>query len=76
MILCGWFERRYGNINYALHTNDVNICLGLLRAIAELCAGCTAYAVCESLKQKFKSDKPSVLATVAEVLCLGVIFPC
>lgn len=75
LFLFGWFERRYGNINYALHTNDVNICLGLLRAIAELCIGCVTYSVCESLKQKFKSDKPSVLVTVAEVVCLAIIFP-
>ena len=73
--LLGWFERQYGNINYAFHTNDWNVCLGLLRAIAELCIGCVAYAICEWIKGRFKTPRPSVLITLAEVLCLAAIFP-
>ena len=75
LFLFGWFERRYGNINYALHTNDLNMCLGLLRAIAELCTGCVAYELCKAMKKKFTNDKYSILCTMIEVICLGAIFP-
>lgn len=42
--IMGWFYRRYGHINFALHvTQNKIVCLGLLRALAELCVGCAAY---------------------------------
>lgn len=75
LCLFGWFERRYGNINYALHLNEWNVCLGLLRAIAEVSIGCVAYVLCETMKAKYKNNRPSVLLTILEVACLAAIFP-
>lgn len=48
--ILGWFSKTYGHINFALHVTENKIfCLGLLRAISEVSAGCVAYLIYISL---------------------------
>ncbi|WOL38943.1 acyltransferase [Pyramidobacter sp. YE332] len=64
----GWFSRAYGHVNFAMHvTENKMVCLGLLRAVAELCAGCAAYGACDWLNGQFsQSQAGNLLFTLLE----------
>ena len=66
--ILGWFAQTYGHINFALHlSKDKFICLGLLRAIAEISVGCVAYVIYEKIKNIFVINKTSSIFILLEV---------
>lgn len=72
--ILGWFSRTYGHINFALHvTENKIICLGLLRAIAEVCAGCAAYLLCDKLKQMFSENTMEEEGRKEGTLCITLL---
>lgn len=74
IFIMGSFSNLYGNIRFQLDFEN-GICLGLLRAIAELCVGCTCYAICKSVKEMEWGTAGRVLITGMEVLPMcGVIY--
>lgn len=75
VFVCGWFSIAYGKIDQALQY-DYNLCLGFLRAFAELNFGCFAYLVCEKVKRRYGQDptwKTRAFWTAAEILPMAIV---
>lgn len=67
--ILGWFARCYGHINFAFHlTENKWVCLGLLRAISEICVGCIAYLIYEKIKYILNYKKLFKLLVVIELV--------
>ena len=73
VFLMGWFSNVYGSIKFQLDFNN-GICLGLLRAIAELCVGCVCFMVYQQLQTIPRKTLTRMLATVGELGSLGSVF--
>ena len=77
VFLCGWFMVKYNKLDHQLQFNEAGICLGLLRAIACMSAGCLSFLAVEKCKARpGKSGRlRSILWTAAEFLgFLGAIW--
>ena len=75
LFIFGYFSHNYGHINFALHTTEKGVSLGLLRAISELCLGCFCYALCEKLRERGRTrPSASIAFTIIEILSLSSIF--
>ncbi|KAF5034171.1 Acyltransferase family protein [anaerobic digester metagenome] len=66
MFILGWFSNVYGTIKFQLDFR-YGFCLGLLRAIAELCVGCTCFWICEWVRNLLAGYSLRLLATVGEI---------
>ncbi len=77
VFLCGWFMLKFNKLDRQLQFSDGGICLGLLRSIACMSAGCWSFLIVEKIKAV--DDKGGrfrrVLWTAAEFLgFLGTIW--
>ena len=74
VFILGWFSATRGSIKFQLDFEN-GVCLGLLRAIAELCVGCACFALCRYIQKSApRTTSVRVLATVGEIGCLGAVF--
>lgn len=62
--ILGWFSQTYGHCEFPL-TFRYGICLGLLRAIAEICVGCICFSAAQWLKGRYR--QLGRFATLVEV---------
>ena len=75
VMLCGWFAASHGHINYALSFEN-GICLGLIRAIAEMNVGVCCYLVNMEPKEKDTGNNSvirRILWTIAEILPMLIV---
>lgn len=79
VFILGWFSNVHGSTKFQLDFSH-GTCLGVLRALAELCAGALAYMLAERLSrladqpQDEKNGRNTVIyifATVTELACFG-----
>lgn len=75
VFLYGYFEIQHGHINFALHMKN-GVCLGLLRAIAEMCNGVFCFGLCGQLKQHLSGKQYSWPVTAGEFLGIGTALVC
>ena len=69
IFILGWFAIQHGHLQYTFDFEG-GVCLGLLRGIAEICAGCFCFQIGQKLKDCF-DDKKSVLWTLLEFAGFG-----
>ena len=73
IFMLGWFSNVYGKINFSLAFCN-GICLGLLRAVAEICVGCCSYVVCTHLRELApKGQLIRAAATIGELGSFGAV---
>ena len=74
----GWFIIRQRTLNYSLEMdNDLGICLGLLRGIVEMCAGCTCFALTNRLCKRNTENIGTMrrlLWTIVEIGSMTAVF--
>ena len=73
VLILGWFSITYGSINHSMEFEN-GISMGLLRAIAELCAGCVSFYVCERVKLTGNKKINLFFWTFLEIVPLSGVF--
>ncbi len=73
VFLCGWFAVRYGNMGDSLVFTNGGVCLGLLRGIACMSAGCLCFLIQENIS-RCKRRTTDLIWTAMEFLALGGVF--